>query len=114
MTNKLEKKEKSQYSLHLYIELNRVWCLEDGRGDPPDEGDGAGEVIPHEVDEGSVHLEELLPEDPDLLLLLALAQPGGATLHYLQTHPANVRDCNFTPSIARKPDRLILISFWPK
>ena len=98
MTNKLDKKEKSQYSLHLYIELNRVWCLEDGGGDPPDEGDGAGEVIPHEVDEGSVHLEELLPEDSDPLLLLPLAQPRGATLHYLQTHPANVRDCNFTPS----------------
>ena len=76
---------------------SRVWCLEDGRGDPPDEGDGAGEVVPHEVDEGSVHLEELLPEDADLLLLLPLAQPGGATLNYLQTHPANVWDCSFTP-----------------
>ena len=92
------KKKKNHSILFTYIELNRVWCLEDGRGDPPDEGDGAGEVIPHEVDEGSVHLEELLPEDSDLLLLLTLAQPGGATLHYLQTHPANVRDCNFTPS----------------
>ena len=91
-----KKKKNHSILFTCIIELNRVWCLEDGGGDPPDEGDGAGEVIPHEVDEGSVHLEELLPEDPDLLLLLALAQPGGATLHYLQTHPANVWDCSFT------------------
>ena len=34
---------------------------DDGPDHSADDEDGAGEVVPYEIDEGMVHLEELLP-----------------------------------------------------